>query len=241
MLPAGFGKTHPPYPAVWFFPCLGEDAHTVHFKSGLAELADRHGLAVVVATTGNDFLVDLPADARWSFFEEEFFDSVRDILSLSPCRKHNFVMGLSIGGYAATRLALAHPERFAAACSLSGAVAPDVLPQDQRLKDRRLHSLRFVLDSQLIPRAFGSREEYALSEGNLASLAAQCAGRAGPAPRLMLAWGREDALAAGPNRAFADTLAAMGIRCETLETPGGHDWACWNEMIPQAIEWMLKD
>ena len=37
-------------------------------------------------------------------------------------REDNFVAGLSMGGYGAFKLALRHPERFAAAASLSGAL-----------------------------------------------------------------------------------------------------------------------
>ena len=38
-----------------------------------------------------------------------------------------FVAGLSMGGYGALKLALTHPERFAAAASLSGALDLDEL------------------------------------------------------------------------------------------------------------------
>ena len=47
---------------------------------------------------------------------------VRNVFPLSSERKDNFVAGLSMGGYGAFKLALTHPERYAAAASLSGAV-----------------------------------------------------------------------------------------------------------------------
>src|SRR6185369_5620957 len=58
----------------------------------------------------------------WQFISEEVPTLVHDMFSLSSKREDNFVAGLSMGGYGAFKLALTHPDRYAAAASLSGAV-----------------------------------------------------------------------------------------------------------------------
>ena len=41
---------------------------------------------------------------------------------ISPAREDNYIAGLSMGGYGALKAALTFPQRYAAACSLSGAL-----------------------------------------------------------------------------------------------------------------------
>lgn len=64
------------------------------------------------------------------FISEEVPTLVRDLFPLSAARKDNFVAGLSMGGYGAFKMALAHPEQFAAAASLSGALDIHSLVED---------------------------------------------------------------------------------------------------------------
>ncbi|MBW7462496.1 prolyl oligopeptidase family serine peptidase, partial [Paenibacillus sepulcri] len=53
---------------------------------------------------------------------EELPALARSFFPLSDRREDNFVAGLSMGGYGAFKLALSHPDRYAAAASLSGAL-----------------------------------------------------------------------------------------------------------------------
>ena len=47
---------------------------------------------------------------------------MRGWFPVSRMRRDTFVAGLSMGGYGAFKLAMRHPERYAAAASLSGAL-----------------------------------------------------------------------------------------------------------------------
>ena len=58
----------------------------------------------------------------WTFVSDELPQIARSFFHLSDKREDNFVAGLSMGGYGAFKLALNHPDRFAAAASLSGAL-----------------------------------------------------------------------------------------------------------------------
>ncbi|MEZ4770034.1 MAG: alpha/beta hydrolase-fold protein [Caldilineales bacterium] len=59
---------------------------------------------------------------RHTFVADELPALVKGMFPISSRRKDTFVAGLSMGGYGAFKLALAHPERYAAAASLSGAL-----------------------------------------------------------------------------------------------------------------------
>ena len=58
----------------------------------------------------------------WTHASEEVPARARDMFPLSAKREDSFAAGLSMGGYGAFKMALQHPQRFAAAASLSRAL-----------------------------------------------------------------------------------------------------------------------
>src|SRR5688572_14862254 len=100
------------------------DDHTAWTRwSSIEKYAEGLNLAVVMPAVHLSFYTDMVHGGNyWQFISEEVPAQVRSMFSLSSDRADNFVAGLSMGGYGAFKLALAHPERFAAAASLSGAM-----------------------------------------------------------------------------------------------------------------------
>jgi len=100
------------------------DDHTAWLRwSSIEKYVEGLNLAVVMPAVNLSFYTDMVyGGAYWKFISEEVPAVVRDMYSLSAKRKDNFVAGLSMGGYGAFKLALTHPDRYAAAASLSGAV-----------------------------------------------------------------------------------------------------------------------
>src|SRR5215216_3173923 len=100
------------------------DDHTAWMRwSSIEQYVEGLNLVVVMPAVHLSFYNDMVYGGRyWQFISEEVPALVRDMFSLSAEREDNFVAGLSMGGYGAFKLALTHPERFAAAASLSGAV-----------------------------------------------------------------------------------------------------------------------
>src|SRR6266498_4824372 len=100
------------------------DDHTAWMRwSSIEKYAEGLNLAVVMPAVHLSFYNDMVYGGKyWQFISEEVPALVREMFSLSADRKDNFVAGLSMGGYGAFKMALTHPERFAAAASLSGAV-----------------------------------------------------------------------------------------------------------------------
>src|SRR5688572_14526460 len=100
------------------------DDHTAWQRwTSIERYAEGLNLALVMPAVHLSFYNDMAHGGKyWQFISEEVPAIVRDLFSLSAARKDNFVAGLSMGGYGAFKLALSHPERYAAAASLSGAV-----------------------------------------------------------------------------------------------------------------------
>jgi S-formylglutathione hydrolase FrmB len=150
------------------------------------------------------------------------------MFQVSTAREDTFVAGLSMGGYGALRLALAHPERFAAAASLSGAVdAAELCRMRTETGDAaavREHQAMFGADLRI--------------EGTDSDLFALARRAAGPgAPRLFQYCGRQDFLYA-QNLRFRDHLRALGLDLVYREDDGAHTWDRWDEWIARVLEWL---
>src|SRR5215211_49897 len=100
------------------------DDHTAwQRQTSIERYVEGLNLVVVMPAVHLSFYTDMAHGGKyWQFISEEVPTLVRELFSLSSDRKDNFVAGLSMGGYGAFKMALTHPDRFAAAASLSGAV-----------------------------------------------------------------------------------------------------------------------
>lgn len=112
------------YPVLWLLHGLSDD-HTIwQRRTSIERYVDPMGLAVVMPGVHRSWYTDMAAGNRyWTFVSEELPGIMRSLFPISERRDDNFVAGLSMGGYGAFKLALRHPERFAAAASLSGALS----------------------------------------------------------------------------------------------------------------------
>src|SRR5262245_15620624 len=98
------------------------DDHTAWQRfTSIERYVEGLNLSVVMPAVHRSFYNDMFYGGKyWQFISEEVPAIARDIFPLSADRKDNFAAGLSMGGYGAFKLALTHPDRFAAAASLSG-------------------------------------------------------------------------------------------------------------------------
>ena len=215
------------YPTLYLLHGLSDD-HTVWLRrTSLERYLEGRRLAVVLPAAGRSFYTDaLRGQRYWSFVSEELPRLARHLFPLSARREENFAAGLSMGGYGAFKLALAHPERFAAAASLSGALdVARLVEEEQAAGTSELQDI------------FGPAEGLAHSPDNLFHLAAQLVRRPGARPALYQWCGTGDFLHAD-NVRFRDRTAALGLALTSEEGPGGHDWACWDAQIRRVLDWL---
>jgi putative tributyrin esterase len=188
-------------------------------------------LVVVMPAVHLSFYNDMAHGGKyWQFISEEVPALVHDIFSLSSERKDNFVAGLSMGGYGAFKLALTHPESFAAAASLSGAldISAVVDPHGPHNDEAWQAEMRTV---------FGDLSKVPGSKHDLMILAKKVA-KGSVKPRLYQCCGTEDELHPD-NIRFRDVVRKLPLDLTYEEGPGDHNWAYWDQMIQKALAWMF--
>jgi len=154
-----------------------------------------------------DYIVaDLPADVAQRF-------------PVRGDRGGRAIVGASMGGFGAVKLALRHPEQFAFAAALSPAIdAP-----------RRRFTWRRLDQSRHFQEIFGP-EDSRIRRDNDPFLLARGASPAAT-PYFYITCGQGEGLLA-PVREFSALLDRYHIAHEFHAVPGGHDWNNWNSQLP---------
>ena len=182
--------------------------------------AAEHGLAVAMPSAGRSFYADeRHGHAYWTYVSEELPQVVQRFFRVTDDPARTWVAGLSMGGYGALKLALTHPERYAGAAALSGAVDVRTLAESP---DRRA----------TFERIFGGEPG---ADADLFALLG--AGDADRFPPLHVSCGTEDELAPQV-RAFAAAAADAGLDVTTDFRPGGHEWGLWDQLLPDVLGWL---
>jgi len=220
------------------------DDHTAWMRwSSIEKHVEGLNLAVVMPAGNNSFYTDMVYGKNYmQFISDEVPAVVRDMFPLSSKREDNFVAGLSMGGYGAFKLALTHPDRYAAAASLSGAL--DV--QETVRAHGRREDKAFLVEMRNV---FGDSGKVSNSKHDLLKLAGKVS--KGPIkPRLYQACGTEDFLYAdnirfrdhvrnADNIRFRDHVRKLPIDLTYEEGPGEHNWVYWDKMVQNVLKWMF--
>ena len=210
------------------------DDHTAWQRwTSIERYAEGLNLVVVMPAVHLSFYNDMAHGSKyWQFISEEVPALVRDMFSLSSKREDNFVAGLSMGGYGAFKLALTHPDRFAAAASLSGAldIWAVVNPRSPRNDKTWLAEMQTV---------FGDLNKVPGSKHDLMALAKKAA-KGSIKPRLYQCCGTEDILHPD-NLRFLEAARKLPLDLTYEEGPGEHNWAYWDRMIQNVLAWMFPN
>lgn len=226
-------QTKPSYRTLYLLHGHSDDHTAWQRWTSIERYVEGLNMAVVMPNVHLSFYTDMAHGGRyWTFVSEEVPALARSLFPLSAARADNFVAGLSMGGYGAFKLALAHPERFAAAASLSGAVdIRHVVNEDGPERDEAwLAGMRNIFGADL--------KQVADSQNDLRTLA-RSAAKAAEKPRLYQCCGTEDFLYQN-NLSFRDFLRSLPLDLAYEEGPGEHTWAFWDKMIQNVLTWMVK-
>ena len=210
------------------------DDHTAWQRwTSIERYVEGLNLAVVMPAVHLSFYSDMVHGGKyWQFISEEVPILVRDMFSLSSRREDSFVAGLSMGGYGAFKLALTHPDRYAAGASLSGAVdIREVVNAHGERNDKAwLAGMRNV---------FGDLNKMPGSKHDLLTLARRVS-RGPVRPRLYQCCGTEDFLYAD-NICFRDEVYKLPLDLTYEEGLGEHTWAYWDQMIQHVLAWISHE
>jgi putative tributyrin esterase len=215
------------YPTLYLLHGRSDD-HTIwQRRTSIERYVKDLNLAVVMPAVERSFYTDMAAGLRyWTFISEELPVIARNFFPLSERREENYVAGLSMGGYGAFKLALSHPEHYAAAASLSGALDVAGLMQTQPEPEQ-----------QELKNIFGDLTNLVQSPNDLFYLAEQLVQSGKPRPHLYQCCGTEDILYEG-NQRFRAHAQAIGLEMTYEEGPAGHEWWYWDQQIQRVLAWL---
>lgn len=221
----GMAAAGPPeggVPVLYLLHGLSDDCTGWERRTSIERYASDTGIAVVMPEVRRSFYADeAVGEAYWTFLSEELPALLARTYRISTAREDTFVAGLSMGGFGAFKLALNHPDRIAAAASLSGA-----LDLTQRSFDGS--------NGHLAERIWGDTD-LAGTPDDLVDLVR----RADPAstPALWLDCGTEDFLV-GQNHTFVAAAEEAGVRLQARFRPGAHSWDFWDDGIRDVLAWL---
>lgn len=215
------------YPTLYLLHGLSDDYTAWQRFTSIERYAQDHDLAVVMPEVHRSFYTDMENGyPYWTFVTEEVPKLARSYFPLSEKREENFVAGLSMGGYGAFKMALRHPERYAAGASLSGALnIESVLKAPEGDLDN---------DMKLV---FGDVDTLRGTDRDIYHLAEKVSKSDGPKPKLYHCCGTNDMLYQD-NLDFHDFGKDLDLDITFEEGPGDHEWKYWDRKIPDVLDWL---
>jgi putative tributyrin esterase len=209
-------------PVLYLLHGLSDDCTIWERRTSIERYASEKGIAVVMPEVRRSFYVDeAVGEQYWTFLAEELPQLIADTFRISTAREDTFVAGLSMGGFGAFKLALNHPDRFAAAASLSGALDPSSLSLD-------------LNTGHLAERIWAGRDLAGTEDDLLGLLGAIDPARL---PALFLDCGTEDQLL-DHNRRFIAAAEEHGAGLTARLRAGAHTWDFWDRGIQDVLDWL---
>jgi S-formylglutathione hydrolase FrmB len=214
------------YPVLYLLHGLSDD-HTIWLRrTSIERYATEKGIAVIMPGVARSFYQDMVSGPQyWTFVSEELPRLARHFFPISDRREQSFVAGLSMGGYGAFRMALAHPDRYAAAASFSG-----VMDLSKRVQEG-------ILSPMEQSGIFGDKPVIKDTDRDLFFLARRLAASGKPVPRLYQYCGDQDFLWQD-NLRFRRLARRLHLPLTWKQDGGGHAWRHWDEQIQQVLAWL---
>lgn len=178
------------------------------------------------------------ADLSWyanTSFDMNYYDEIAIELpklvhsffpQISTKKEKNFIVGSSMGGFGAYKIALS-TNNFSYAAALSGAFNPSG-------SNKILDSFR---PQNYWDSVISKRDDFENSSANLVHLAEQKLALNQEMPKLYAWCGRQDFLYED-NLNFIDSLEQLNIRVDSEFTNGKHDWYYWDKFLENVLEWL---
>ena len=231
LLPPGYFKSNKRYPVLYLLHGLFGHHDDWITRTNLAEYAAGYDLIIVTPEGNDSWYIDsatVASDKYESHILRELIPDVDARYCTIKDRRARGVAGLSMGGYGALKYGLKHPDYFAFAGSLSGALDP---------ANRNEAHPGFAWDilRPSITAAFGPPNSAARRANDLHQIARNItAANVASLPYLYFDCGLEDGFLP-TNRELAEILIAKKIPHQYRQLPGGHDWGYWDRQVREVL------
>ncbi len=197
--------------------------------SDAARFAER-GLILVMPEGDDSYYVNAverPPDRYEDYIVKDLIADVESRFPAAVGRANRAVIGVSMGGFGAVKLALSRPELFVFVAGISPAVDVPSRPFSiKRIQQWRYHRSIFG--------PWGGAARHNSDPFVLAR-------SADPAkvPYLFLTCGDREGLLPS-NKSFAEVLERRRFRYEFHVVPGGHDWNQWDARLPSVFQSLFE-
>lgn len=200
--------------------------------SDVARFAES-GLLLVMPEGASSYYtnaVDPPKDRYEDYIAQDLIPDVENRFPAARGRANRSVIGVSMGGFGAVKIALRHPDLFAFVGGLSSAI--DV--------PRRAFTIRRLQQSRHYDAIFGPAGSQTRRDNDPFVLIRTA--DPGAAPYFFLTCGEQEGLLPA-NREFAALLGERHFKYEFHTVRGGHNWNQWNSWVPalfQSLEQQME-
>jgi putative tributyrin esterase len=251
MLPMNYDSTRR-YPVLYLLHGWGGGSLDWSTKTRLHSYATTAQILIVMPRAENSWYVNSATNATIRYEDYIAQDLPIHVSTRFPAADTNrqAIAGLSMGGFGAVMLAFKYPQKYRLSGSFSGALT---MPRDLGIREglnraAGRNNSDFILLSLLD--AFGKAGNLARSENDIFTLLGRYANTDSATkarlpnrlPYFYITTGIQDPLRTivSGNRELRDSLYSANIRYEYHESPGGHDWAYWDEAVrgflPRLVE-----
>ena len=188
------------------------------------------GLILVMPEGEFSYYMNAAAVPSDRFEDYTFGDLITDVESKFPAAKtrdKRAIIGISMGGFAAIKIALSRPELFCFVAALSP-------PIDITHRQFRIRRWGEWLRIRKIFGPSGSEQRRSRDPNSLMQTS-----EPDKTPYLYITAGQNEPLL-GPVRVFVNRLAGLHIKQEFHTKPGGHDWNEWNSQLNDCFGSLLE-
>lgn len=216
-------------PVVYLLHGGGGGFHDWSNYSDVGRFAEQ-GLILVMPEGNSSYYTnssDRPQDRYEDYVIKDLITDVERRFPADAGRNSRAIVGVSMGGYGAIKVALKHPEMFTFAAGISPAIDVPTRPFSiKRIGQWRQHRSIFGPWGGKIQH---ENDPYVLAE------------RADPrtAPYLFLSCGEQEGLLPA-NRRLARELDNRHFRFVFRTSPGGHNWNQWDLQLPECFKSLLQ-
>jgi putative tributyrin esterase len=219
------------YPVLYLLHGFGGHYSDWATRTNVADYAAQYRMIVVMPEGNNGWYSDsvsANADKYESYILKELIPDVQKRYRTIEARYGRAVAGLSMGGYGAIKFGLKRPDLFAFAASLSGTLDVATWTEDY------LKNLKSIRDS--VFSVFGPLGSEARQKNDIFEIVrGMTPSRVANLPYFYLDTGTEDFFATNSQQ-FVLLLREKKIPHEYRELPGDHNWAYWDQQMPEVLQ-----
>ena len=201
-------------------------------RTSIERYASQYQIAVVMPGVARTWYTDTAYDANYfTFVTQELPQVCRSYFAgMTSRREDNMIAGMSMGGYGAIKAALTYPQQYCRCAALSGAL--DICRKGRNYNLKEWQSI-FGFDLESAAQLEGTKHD-------IYSLVQKVKETGAELPDLYLWCGTEDSLIHA-NRDYSALLTQLGIEHVYKESPGAHNWNCWDEHIQDALKFLFAE